>query len=498
MSNALSTQRLINVSVLLAPGAAVAQDINTILVAGTSDVIDITERKRTYQDVDTIALQFGTNSEEYLEAIKAFAQTPQPANIIIAKWAKTATAGRLTGRPLTAAEQLIATWQAITSSKFKVSIDGGAQTDVTIGSFAAVSNLNGVAAVIQTGLNSLVAGTTCTWDSVNQLFVIKSGSTGTSSSVSFLSAPSTGTDISNMLGMRSTSSGAYLTSGVAAESLLDATVELDDRFGQEWYGMIAPSATVTDHIDTAQFLESTTNKHTYWVTTIDTAVLSSVSTTDLAYVLKNLNLNRTILQYSSTSPHAVAALASKALSVNYNGNKTVIDLMYKQEQTLTPERLSSTQASVLRSKNANAFLAYNNNTAIVERGDTTSGVPIDIITGTDWLSLTIGVALYNKLYQSTTKIPQTDDGNHELKTAIDSVLAQAVSNGLIAPGVWNSGGFGALKNGDYMPSGYYVYAPPIDTQLQSDREQRKSVLFQIAVKLAGSIRTVDVQINVNR
>lgn len=42
------------------------------------------------------------------------------------------------------------------------------------------------------------------------------------------------------------------------------------------------------------------------------------------------------------------------------------------------------------------------------------------------------------------------------------------------------------------------YAGSIVDQAQSDREARKSPAFQIAVKLAGAIESVDVMVSVNR
>jgi hypothetical protein len=64
--------------------------------------------------------------------------------------------------------------------------------------------------------------------------------------------------------------------------------------------------------------------------------------------------------------------------------------------------------------------------------------------------------------------------------------------------VWNSAGFGTLNQGDFLAKGFYVYAPAVATQNQSDREARKSVPIQVAAKLAGAVHTIDVQITVNR
>ena len=163
-----------------------------------------------------------------------------------------------------------------------------------------------------------------------------------------------------------------------------------------------------------------------------------------------------------------------------------------------PETLNATQITNLEAKNANVFVAYNNSTAIIERGTVASGDFLDVIIGTDWLALNIQTALYNLLYTSNTKIPQTDAGTNMLVTTIEGICALGVVNGLMAPGVWTTGGFGALSMGDFMPKGFYVYAPPVATQLATDRAARKSVTIQVAVKLAGAIHTINTIINVNR
>ena len=122
----------------------------------------------------------------------------------------------------------------------------------------------------------------------------------------------------------------------------------------------------------------------------------------------------------------------------------------------------------------------------------------DEIHGTDWLQNAVQTELWNLLYQSKTKVPQTNSGVHQLITCIENVLEQAVNNALVAPGTWNGDGFGQLERGDYLPKGYYVYSEPIELQAQSEREQRKAPPVQCAVKLAGAIHSVDVAINVNR
>lgn len=107
-------------------------------------------------------------------------------------------------------------------------------------------------------------------------------------------------------------------------------------------------------------------------------------------------------------------------------------------------------------------------------------------------------AVWNLLYTSTTKIGQDEAGSTALVSCISRVLDQGVTNGLIAPGVWQGDEFGELSQGDTLSIGYYVYIQPLAEQLQADREARKAPAIQVAVKLRGAIHFVDVSIIVNR
>jgi hypothetical protein len=102
-------------------------------------------------------------------------------------------------------------------------------------------------------------------------------------------------------------------------------------------------------------------------------------------------------------------------------------------------------------------------------------------------------AVFGRLYGSN-KVGQDDAGTHQLVTDIEAVSAQFVLNGALAPGVWDGPGFGSLNTGDYMPKGYYVFAPPVATQNSTDRANRISVPIQVAAKLKGAIQKVNIAI----
>lgn len=608
----LSISSLIAVAINLSPLPAQAQNISDLLILGSTDVIDVTERMRTYTTITGVQSDFGAASPEALAATLWFQQAPQPTELRIGRWAQNATSGKFVGGPLSAANSLIAPWNAIVTPSFEMELDGLPRS-VAPASFAGAANLNAVAALIQAALIGFVANTTCVYNAVFNRFEIESGSAGILSLASLLNAPTAtgaftfagqpanndtitlngtvvtfvagapvgnqvqiganlaatiaaavaflsasvdaqlvkfkyfatatvlgvkattpgaggnaltiakagvniavsgatlagggGTDVSAMLSGTALL-GAYIANGIAAESALAAATLFDANFGQKWYGLTLVGGLVGgvvtggpsdgDHVAVAGFIEATTNKHIYGVSTQEAGVINAIDQTNIAFVLKGLNYKHSVVQYSSSSPYSVASLLGRILTVDYTGNNTVITLMYKQEPGITAENLTPTQMAALVGNNANVFVNYNNATAIIQPGVVSSGDFVDTIIGTDVLAINIQNALYNLLFTSPTKVPQTDDGNHLLVTTIESVCAQFVTDGLLAAGVWNSNGFGSLHQGDFMPKGFYVFAPLISTQDPAARAARKSVPIQVAAKLAGAVHTVNVTINVNR
>ncbi|WP_107326834.1 DUF3383 family protein [Klebsiella pneumoniae] len=268
-----------------------------------------------------------------------------------------------------------------------------------------------------------------------------------------------------------------------------------------WYGLaIADSADLVeaDVISVAAAIEASSLSRILAVTTDDVNVLVSGNTDNIGYKLKAACYSRTFWQYSSSSKYAAISAFGRAFTVNFTGNNTTITLKFKTEPGVTYETLTTAQASAIDAINGNVYVYYANDTAIIQQGVMANGDFFDERHGLDWLQNYVQTNLYNLLYTSTTKIPQTDAGVTRLMTNVEASLDQAVNNGLIAPGVWNGGPIGQIESGDTLTKGYYVCADSVDNQAQSDRESRKSPVIQAAIKLAGAIHYADVQINVVR
>lgn len=285
----------------------------------------------------------------------------------------------------------------------------------------------------------------------------------------------------------------------AAEKLMDAVNAVMGY--TSWYGLgIADKEDIADDdwLKVAAAVEASGVSRILAITTSDPATVDATSTGDLAYKLKAAKYGRTFVQYSSSSKYAALSAFGRAFTVNFNGSNTTITLKFKQEPGITYETLTTNQAAALDAKNCNVFVYYQNDTAILQQSVMSGGDFFDERHGLDWLQNYVQTNLYNLLYTSTTKIPQTDAGVTRLLSSVEQSMDQSVTNGLVAPGVWNGGPIGQLNSGDTLTKGYYVYAQPISEQAQADREARKAPVIQVACKLAGAVHFADVQINVVR
>jgi Protein of unknown function (DUF3383) len=605
MTYGLPISRVVNVQVNLSQLLAQQLPINTALFLGQSLVIDTTQRMREYVTLSEVATDFGTSAPEYIAAVAWFSQAPQPTTLFIGRWVNTASAGQLIGGSVATANQLPSAWTGITAGGFLVFIDGIPYA-VSGMNFSAITNLNGVASVIQaqiraatsalqtfvynftynnftltdstTGTSSIIgfiqpsaaigsasfsgqpaANDTLTIDGVAVTFV-SSGPTGNqvligatlaatlnnlqtflnaqitgnlalmtyyvTGTVLYIVSKATGTtgnaytlaksstaitvsgatlaggvaaDISAMTQMTINSSGAYQAPGLAAETLVSAvSTVFDVDFAGQWYGLDTDACTAAQDSDreaVAAYCEGANPPHYYGFTSAEAGILVPSDTSDIFYVLMQLNYNKTFGQYSSQSPYASCSYLARQLVVNWLAANSTITMKFKVEPGITPEQLNVTQANALEAKNGNVYVDYNSGVEFIEQGTSFSGQFTDTVVGADWLSSDVQTSMFDILL-GNLKVPQTDKGMSTLLSGATDACNDAVNNGYCAAGQWNQAGFGSLVQGQYLQQGFYVYAPSVATQSQAIRQTRAAPVTQIALKLAGAIHSADVILNI--
>jgi hypothetical protein len=490
----LPVNRVVNVKILTSPIFPKRNGFGVLLLLGTGAYLPVRERSRAYANMTEVALDFPAGSEEYKAAAIAFSQSPRADQIRIGRRFASAVGGELVGAAPTATDA--ATWAAIDDGSFRVTIDGGTPLDVSPIDFTGVANLNAVASKVQTAIQAETGGTGVLVSYNGSRFTIKSPTTGPTSSVSLTSAvtPATGTHIGGLLG---TDSGTA-TAGFAAETIAQA-LDAQEAYSTEWYGLHFTNgqlSTAQDFVDAAGWVQSRVK--ILGITSPQASLYDPTNTTDFASALKDAMYSRVFTVYDQTNNYAAVSAMMRAFAVNFNNQNSTITLMFKTLPGIqADDSINTTRANALEGKNVNYYTQFGDS-PMLANGIMASGVYFDEVHGLDWLQNAIETNVFGFLYTRTTKVPQTDRGVALIVQQVEKACQEGVNNGLLAPGTWNGSEFGTLTVGQFLKQGFYVYAAPVATQNQSDREARKAPPIQVAAKGAGAIQHVDIEVTFER
>lgn len=200
---------------------------------------------------------------------------------------------------------------------------------------------------------------------------------------------------------------------------------------------------------------------------------------------------------------AMAAYAGRALSTNFDGVNTTATMHGKTLIGVDSDTsITQTILNTCKTVGVDVYPSVGGGAQYVGKVFCTAGNDyFDNVYNLDWLVSALQVAGFNALTTTGTKLPQTEPGMATLKGAYLDVLQQAVANGFVAPGTWNSaelfGNPSDLRR-NVLNVGYYMYSQPVNQQTQASREAREAPLVQIAIKYAGAIQSSDVVVSVNQ
>jgi hypothetical protein len=194
----------------------------------------------------------------------------------------------------------------------------------------------------------------------------------------------------------------------------------------------------------------------------------------------------------------MAAYAGRALSTNFTGSNTTQTMQLKDLVGVTADpSMTQNIFDDCQDAGVDVYASVQGVSKVLTSGANSF---FDDVYNLQWFVISLQVAGFNALAQSSTKLPQTENGVSSLKSAYRQVCEQAVNNQFLAPGTWTSPTtFGNLADflANISQRGYYIYSTPISQQSAVDRAARVAPLIQIAVKEAGAIHSSSVIVNVN-
>jgi len=191
-----------------------------------------------------------------------------------------------------------------------------------------------------------------------------------------------------------------------------------------------------------------------------------------------------------------AAYLSRAFAVNYSGSDTTLTMNLKDLVGIQADtNINETILNQCVELGVDCFPSIEGLAKVISNAQ--GGMYFDQVLNQIWFVNAIQRAVFNSLATTRTKNPQTEAGLETLRTAIRGVCAQAVTNGYLAPGTWNSSDtFGDYEDfhRNIREFGYYEYHPPVSEQAQAERQQRQAPLWQIAGKEAGAVHSASILI----
>jgi hypothetical protein len=489
MGNTLPISDVITMSVSFSPTPAQPRSIASALVLGTSAVLPLYDRVRTYTAlVGGVDADFASNTDEYKAAAAWFGQ-PNAGPLKIGRKFTTAQSGVL--RSGTASSTL-SDYTGITNGGFDININGTNRQIFGL-DFSGAADLPAVAALIQTKLAAAVASTTCTWNATRKQFILTvAGSTGTGSTIGYAVAPTGGSSPTNQSSFLklTVTDGAQATNGIAIETVTAAWTA-SAAWDPAWYGMIICGTTAQDSKDSMAFAQA--GFYHFMDATADVNCTDSTATSDLAYYAKNLGYSKNTVIYDNVNSDkfACAAALSLMLSTDYTQQNSIRSLKFRTLAGYAPVVITETQRLALIAKNCNFYANYGNVPMMAE-GTVANGRFVDAVLALDAFTADCQTALFNVLYTSPANIPQTDEGGVRCIQGLVPIFEKYRNAGLFAGGVWNGPPVGQIKTGQYVQNGWYAVAAPVSTQSASDRALRKAPPISAIGIGAGAIHSANI------
>lgn len=448
---------------------AVRRGFNLGAIIGSSQIIPQQTRGIVFNSIDEM-LNYGfqNNSPELLAAQIYFSATSNPSQVYIGRWVEQSTySSNLYDGPIT-------NGNIVTIGEQSYTIGDGTENTTTIDQLVEAAKTAG-------------AQTATGTDNTLYLQFISNTPGSTGSVITLTIDQGSGGLVGKVISRV----------GEDSETLLEA-VQACHKQNDTWYAFgLTSVVNNTDIQSLAAWAETTNNGSpiTYFAHTNDAGVVNG-SEDNLFSTLSALKYKRTIGTLS-LQPYTHIGAMGYAMGQTSDLANSSYTLGLKELPGVLPDEFTSLQVNNIEKNNGNVYINRGLYYNMYESGKVFSGAWYDEIIQLDRLVNDIQLNIMDLLYNSP-KLPQTEGGLAQILASIDGACQKAVRIGFIAPGQWTANPILNLNTNDYLPMGYLIQADSFESQSKADRAARKAPAIYLALKLAGSIQSVVVRIDVNR
>lgn len=245
---------------------------------------------------------------------------------------------------------------SITTGAMNITIDG-TPVELSDLDFSSATSINDVAVVIGTALST---SGSCTVYKGN--IIIKSATTGSDSTISYASAPASGTDVSALLGLTQ-ATGASIADGYVAGSIseeLQAIADAATRAGYFFYGWVLDSEyrDTADQLEAAQWVNGRSFRAIGAYCTNNPNAYDTSSTANNGYKAMENGYNTACFVYDDNAQvYPEISYLANFLAVNYSEEDSTIAGKFKDADGIAAVNFPNIESNVetLKSRRINTI-----------------------------------------------------------------------------------------------------------------------------------------------
>lgn len=469
-------------SVLGAGGTAMA--LNAVIISD-----DVKFVAKEYSNADAVGKDYGTTSDKYKFAQIYFngftGSTVKPSALFISKYSAVDSAAKLTGASLRSMslDQL----KAITGA-ISVTINGVLKTGTV--NLSAATSFSNAATLIATALTTAAV----TFDTQLQSFVIASGTTGATSSISFATgAAAEALALTELTGAQLDNVTTVDTATTAMKRLTNYTLNLSTIVAET-------STALNDNIQKEIATWVSLQNHRYWLVKYGeepTALIANNTTNFAGWIAEN-NVADVTCVYG-TFEHA-ALCAGYAASLNFSelNGRTTMD--FRSTSTLAPSVTDVDDANALES---NGYAYYG---AFATANDRFIFLRNSIVSGEfKWVDAYLNQIYFNSQLQlaqitgliANKSIPYNEVGKSKVRASAQDPINEMLNFGGIQTGVALSEQQKSIINNEagvdaatiIFNQGYYLMIRDATAQV---RAVRGSFPIKLWYTDGGSVHSINI------
>ncbi|RYF51817.1 MAG: DUF3383 family protein [Cytophagaceae bacterium] len=264
-----------------------------------------------------------------------------------------------------------------------------------------------------------------------------------------------------------------------ASNLVDALSAIRAQ-NDTWYGLILAAATDGDILALAPIIES--EQKMLFTSSVTPGLKDSANKDNLGVTLAAKGYKRTVLTHTiaNTTGIVEAGWVGGQLPQTPGSNnwayKTLPGVQVDTFNANQLQTLYGVPVAGVPGRNINAYVSVGG-TPVMFPGITSGGQYIDITIGFDWLMANIKTNLFATL-SAASKVPYTNAGAAMLMSAVNEILRQGATNGLIDD-----------KDPDFPIT---VTCQPVSQVQKAKRAARIAPNIYFTCRLQGAFNSVDI------